>query len=57
MQVIDMPHDIAYFFLHESIGMMHLLSALLIISGILTANRVSKSTDPGRSQGQRTRKA
>lgn len=33
---------LAYFFLDESIGMVHLFSALLIVAGILTANRVSK---------------
>ena len=33
---------LAYFFLDESIGMVHLFSALLIVAGIFTANRVSK---------------
>jgi drug/metabolite transporter (DMT)-like permease len=33
---------LAYLLLNEGIGMMHLFSALLIVSGILTANRVSK---------------
>lgn len=35
---------LAYLFLNESMGMMHLLSALLIVAGILTTNRVSKKT-------------
>ncbi len=35
---------LAYLFLNESIGMIHLLSALLIVAGILTTNRVSKKT-------------
>ncbi len=33
---------LAYLFLNENIGMIHLFSALLIVAGILTANRVSK---------------
>lgn len=33
---------LAYLFLNESIGLIHLLSALLIVAGILTTNRVSK---------------
>lgn len=33
---------LAYFYLDESIGIVHLFSALLIVAGILTANRVSK---------------
>lgn len=35
---------LAYFFLDESIGMVHLFSALLIVAGILTANRISRSS-------------
>lgn len=37
---------LAYLFLNESIGMIHLLSALLIVAGILTANQVSKKIQP-----------
>ena len=33
---------LAYFFLDETIGMMHLLSALLIVAGIFTVNRVAQ---------------
>lgn len=43
---------LAYLFLHESIGMMHLFSALLIVAGILTANRVSKRLHPITIQDQ-----
>ena len=35
---------LAYLFLNESIDMIHLLSALLIVAGILTTNRISKKT-------------
>ena len=34
---------LAYLFLNESIGMVHFLSALLIVAGILTASRASKN--------------
>lgn len=33
---------LAYLFLDESVGTVHLFSALLVVAGILTANRVSK---------------
>ena len=41
---------LAYLFLKESIGVIHLISALLIVSGILTANRQSKKKEPCFSQ-------
>jgi EamA-like transporter family len=34
---------LAYLFLNENIGWRHLFSALLIVAGILTANRESKA--------------
>lgn len=43
---------LAYFFLNETIGIVHLISALLIVAGILTANRVSKKLYPSTTQGQ-----
>ncbi len=43
---------LAYFFLNENIGMIHLFSALLIVAGILTANRVSKKIHPITTQDQ-----
>jgi drug/metabolite transporter (DMT)-like permease len=45
---------LAYLFLNESIGMIHLFSALLIISGILTANRVPKRLHPRTASGKRS---
>ena len=38
---------LAHLLLNESIGMVHLLSALLIIAGICTANWVSEKSPPG----------
>jgi len=43
---------LAFLFLNESIGMIHLFSALLIVAGILTANRVSKKSHPITAQDQ-----
>ena len=43
---------LAYLFLNESIGMIHLFSVFLIVTGILTANRVSKKLHPSTAQGQ-----
>ncbi len=43
---------LAYLLLKESMGMMHLISALLIVSGIVTANRVSKRLPLSTAKGQ-----
>ncbi len=39
---------LAYLFLNENIGALHFASALLIVSGILTANHKSKNTPVGK---------
>jgi len=46
---------LAYLFLNESIGVMHLFSALLIVAGILIANRVSKKLHPITTQDKNSR--
>jgi len=38
---------LAWFFLGEAIGMLHFISGLLIVSGILTANREKKKLESG----------
>lgn len=43
---------LAYVFLDETIGIVHLISALLIVAGILTANRVSKKLNLSTTQNQ-----
>ncbi len=41
---------LAYLFLKESIGIIHLISSLMIVSGILTANHQAKKKEPCYSQ-------
>jgi len=43
---------LTHLFLNENIGIMHLFSALLIVAGILTANRGSKRLHPSIAQDQ-----